>query len=195
MANLILGEITLFAGNFAPQGWALCHGQLLAISSNNALFSLLGTVYGGDGRTTFGLPDLRGRVPVHPGSGAGLPPVSQGEKFGAETVNLTTATMPSHSHAVTEQPQLVVEASTDDGNQALPAATHRPASAKLQGPGIAVSLYSSNTADTTLGGLEVSGAMSAQNAGQSTPQPHNNIQPSLALNYIIALVGVFPSRS
>jgi microcystin-dependent protein len=95
-----IGQIMLFGGNFAPRGWALCDGQLLSISSHSALFSILGTTYGGDGVSTFGLPDLRGRVPVHAGQGPGLTPASLGHKSGTETVTLTTAQMPSHHHGV-----------------------------------------------------------------------------------------------
>ena len=92
-----IGLIVMFGGNFAPRGWALCDGQLLSISSNSALFSILGTTYGGDGRTTFGLPDLRGRVPMHPGTGPGLSPRTLGQKSGTETVQLTTAQLPPHT--------------------------------------------------------------------------------------------------
>ncbi|MFY1113097.1 MAG: tail fiber protein, partial [Methanosarcinaceae archaeon] len=97
-----IGEIRMFAGNFAPRGWAFCDGQLLPISQNTALFSILGTTYGGDGRTTFGLPDLRGRVPVHAGSGPGLSTVRLGDTGGAETVTLSQAQMPSHNHTIPE---------------------------------------------------------------------------------------------
>ena len=101
MSNPYLGEITMFGGNFAPRGWAFCDGQLLAISSNSALFSLLGTTYGGDGETTFALPDMRGRVPVHQGNGAGLTNRRMGDKFGSENVTLTANTLGSHSHDFT----------------------------------------------------------------------------------------------
>ena len=100
MADPFVGEIRMFAGNFAPRGWAFCDGQLLAVSQNDALFSLFGTIYGGDRRTTFGLPDLRGRVPVHEGNGPGLSDVRLGAKGGAETVTLTTQEIPPHSHTV-----------------------------------------------------------------------------------------------
>src|SRR5215213_5859350 len=98
MADPYIGEIRMFAGNFAPRGWALCNGQLLSISQNTALFSLLGTMYGGNGQTTFALPDLRGRVPLHFGQGPGLSNYVEGEVGGTETVTLTTGEMPSHNH-------------------------------------------------------------------------------------------------
>ena len=100
MSDPFIGEIKMFAGNFAPRGWALCDGQLLAVSQNDALFSLFGTIYGGDGRTTFGLPDLRGRIPIHAGSGPGLSPRRLGAKGGAENVTLTTAQLPAHKHDI-----------------------------------------------------------------------------------------------
>ena len=101
MSDPFIAEIIMFGGNFAPRGWAFCDGQLLSISSNSALFSILGTTYGGDGRTTFGLPDLRGRVAMHPGSGPGLTQRRLGEKSGMETVTLTTNQIPSHNHTAT----------------------------------------------------------------------------------------------
>ena len=100
MSDPFIGEISLFASNFAPRGWALCDGQLLPISTNTALFALLGTTYGGDGRTTFGLPDLRGRLPVHAGTGPGLTQRRLGERSGVEQVTLSTTELPSHGHAV-----------------------------------------------------------------------------------------------
>ncbi|MDF1702801.1 MAG: tail fiber protein, partial [Planctomycetota bacterium] len=101
MSDPFLGQIVMFGGNFAPRGWALCDGQLLAISQYQALFSILGTTYGGDGRTTFGLPRMRGRSPVHAGTGAGLSPISLGELGGATSVTLSTAQLPAHTHAAT----------------------------------------------------------------------------------------------
>ena len=100
MSEPFIGEIRMFAGSFAPRGWALCDGQLLAVSQNDALFSLLGTIYGGDGRTTFGLPDMRGRIPIHFGSGPGLTPRTLGNKFGSEHETLITNQLPSHSHTL-----------------------------------------------------------------------------------------------
>ena len=111
MSEPFVGEIRMFAGNFAPRGWAFCDGQLLATSQNDALFSLLGTIYGGDGRTTFGLPDLRGRIPVHAGTGPGLSPRRLGAKAGAEKVTLTVNELPSHTHDLV--------ASNQAGNQIM----------------------------------------------------------------------------
>ncbi len=138
MSEPFLGQITMFGGNFAPRGWAYCEGQLLPIAQNTALYSLLGTIYGGDGRTSFGLPDLRGRAPIHQGRGPGLSPRKLGEKGGAETV----------------QPRggLAAAPATEEGRQS---------------PTVEV----------------------------ANPQAHNSMQPFLAVNYIIALEGVFPSRN
>jgi microcystin-dependent protein len=165
-----IGQIMMFAGNFAPRGWATCDGQLLAISSNSALFSLLGTTYGGDGRTTFGLPDLRGRVPMHAGSGPGLSPRRLGEKGGAETVTLTVAQLPSHNHGVT--------ASAPPADARIPTGK-RPAS--------------------TEGASYGAGQAAAMAADMVTPtggsQAHDNMPPFGCINYVIALQGVYPSRN
>ncbi len=169
MAEAFIGEIRMFAGNFPPRGWAFCNGQLLPISQNTALFSLLGTQYGGNGQSTFGLPDLQGRVPVGQQQGPGLSDRTMGEQFGSETVTLTAAQMPLHGHAE--------QAST---NPASTAAGPSGALAKAS-----VSLYG-----------EVPNVDRA--AAAVTPaggnQPHNNMAPYLALNFIIALQGIFPSR-
>lgn len=169
MSEPFLGEIRIFAGNFAPTGWALCEGQLLAISQNDALFSLLGTIYGGDGRTTFGLPDLRGRVPIHMGSGPGLTPRNIGSNSGAEEVTLTQANLPVHRH-----PMRASSAS---------ATTRQPAG---------------NVLATALGGVYFPNADPtsmdpANTTGGSTG--HNNVMPSLVINFIIALHGIYPSRT
>lgn len=165
-----LGEIMLFSGNFAPKGWALCNGQLLAINQNQALFSLLGTTYGGNGSTTFALPDLRGRVPIHQGQGPGLSPRVLGERAGAEHHTLAVAEMPAHAH--------VARASSAAGTAAGPAGmvpARNPAQIPQYGP----------SADATL----AAGAISAAGGSQS----HTNMQPVLTLNYVIALQGTFPS--
>lgn len=169
-----IGQIILFAGNFAPRGWALCDGQLLPISQNQALFSILGTTYGGDGRTTFGLPDLRGRVPVHQGHGPGLSDYHLGQKGGIETVTLTAAQMPPHAHSL--------HANENPGDSPDPA-------------GAAISDSKGRDRDFQKSG-EVNVTMSASSIGSTGGnQPHENRQPYLAVNYIIALQGIYPSRS
>lgn len=171
--EVFLGEIRMFAGNFAPTGWAFCQGQLLPIAQNTALFSLLGTTYGGDGRTTFALPDLRGRVPVGFGQGPGLSYKDLGQQFGTETVTLTTAQMPAHSHTV--------NAVTSEGNQNLPT-NSLPANTKTLDKE-----YSDAASNTTMksGMIGITGSS----------QPVNISQPSLGVNFIIALQGIFPSRN
>lgn len=129
MAEPFIAEIRLFAGNFAPTGWAFCLGQLLPISQNTALFSLLGTYYGGDGRTTFALPDLQDRVPIHHGQGPGLTPRGLGEEGGASEVLLTTAELPAHAHPAASAP-----ATTNRAIGAVPAAGGRYANATPSGP-------------------------------------------------------------
>ncbi|WP_342448689.1 tail fiber protein [Tamlana crocina] len=168
-----IGEIRMFAGNFAPRSWALCDGQLLAISQYQALFSILGTTYGGDGRTTFALPDLRGRVAIHPGSGPGLSTYRQGSKGGTETNTLTVSQMPPHSHTV--------NAVVEDGNQSVPTG-NLPAGTKALDKE-----YSDAAANTTMNSTMIG------NSGGG--QPVNNIQPYGTVNYIICLQGIFPSRN
>lgn len=188
-----IGEIVLFAGNFAPRTWALCNGQLLAISSNPALFSILGTTYGGDGRTTFALPDLRGRTPVHPGHGPGLSDYYLGQRGGTERVTLTLSQMPSHSHiANTSNLTSVIGASTADATLQTPEAGAVLAKAATD-LGDAVNLYASGTPTVALSGGIASGSVTVVNNGGS--QYHTNIQPFLGINYIIALQGIFPSRN
>ncbi len=166
-----IGQIMLFAGNFAPRGWAFCEGQLLAVSQNDALFSILGTIYGGDGETTFGLPDLRGRVPLHPGQGPGLPEYDLGEKGGQSTHTLSTNEMPSHNHTI--------RALNAEGNTNLPQnAVLAKAGTGRFGLGAAPDANLAASALTDTGGN----------------QAHNNMQPYLALNFIIALEGIFPSE-
>lgn len=168
-----IGEVKLFAGNFAPRGWAFCEGQLLPISQNSALFSIIGTIYGGDGRTTFALPDLRGRVAIGPGNGPGLSSYREGTKGGVEHVTLTTNQMPSHHHAI--------NAVTAVGNSTTPTNHLLADSAAFDNE------FSSASPDTQMSNNMVS------NSGGS--QSHENRQPFLAIYYIIALQGVFPSRS
>jgi len=173
MSEPFVGEIRMFAGNFAPRGWSFCDGQLIAVSQNDALFSLLGTIYGGDGRTTFGLPDMRGRVPIHAGSGPGLSPRRLGAKMGAENVTLTANQLPSHSHPMS--------ASTDAATESNPAGA-------VTGSSLANDLYFSNSPAFTNMSTQ---AVTSIGGSQS----HTNIQPFLCVNFIIALFGIYPSRS
>ena len=174
MSEPFIGQIKLFGGNFAPRGYALCSGQLLSIAQDTALFSLLGTTYGGDGQTTFGLPDLRGRAPVHAGTGPGLPPVSQGEMSGVEQVQLTRAQMPAHGHGVMASADLVTGAAPAGK---LMGAKGR-GGANWYAPAASLTPLAAGTGGNSGGG-----------------QAHNNMQPSLALNFIIALEGIYPSRN
>src|SRR5262245_25519060 len=166
-----LGEVRLFAGNFAPTGWALCNGQILSIAQNTALFSLLGTTYGGNGVVTFALPDLRGRVPIHVGQGPGLSPYDAGEVGGAEAITLLTSEMPSHTHTL--------NGSSSNGVSDA-AASNVPARAPSAIP------QSAPATDTSL----ASDAVGSSGGGQ----PHNSMQPYITLNFIIATTGIFPQR-
>ena len=163
----------MFAGNFAPRGWAFCDGQLLAVSQNDALFSLLGTIYGGDGRTTFGLPDLRGRIPLHQGTGPGLSQRRLGSKGGDEKVTLTTNQLASHSHDF--------NASTQDANTQAPLE-------KVLGESTTNLRYLKKTSP----GAARLNTASLGDTGAS--RSHTNLQPTLCLHYIIALFGIYPSR-
>lgn len=180
MANNYVGQLALFPFNFAPVGWALCQGQLLPISQYTAVFSLLGTQFGGDGRSNFALPDLRGRAPIGQGQGPGLSVYNIGSAQGVEQVTLTTTTTPPHSHGF---PAFATTATTNAPSGAL------PAEGKGSGRGaFAVNTYTAPATAVSLG------------AGQVVPVsgggvPHNNLQPYLTLNWCIALQGVFPPRS
>lgn len=171
-----VAEIRIFPFNFAPTGWAQCNGQLLQIRSNTALFSLLGTTYGGDGKSTFGLPNLQGSAPMHPGQGPGLSTYYLGESGGSPTVTLLQSEMPAHTHNLAAHTQ-------DPGDLNAPNATR---SLATSGGG---SAYNSNTTSNLVGLSPTAVAP----AGGSTP--HNNLQPLLALNFCIALQGIFPPRS
>ncbi len=173
MSEPFLGEIRLAGFNFAPQGWLLCEGQILSIVQNTALFSLLGTTYGGNGTTTFALPDLRGRVPVGFGQAPGLTPYVIGETLGVENVTLNVIQMPEHSHGV--------NASANKGNKESPIGNY-PAS---DAAGITAEYNGSPTGVMNAGVI----------AGVGGNQPHENRQPTLVLNWIIAVQGIFPSRS
>lgn len=171
MGTPFIGEIRIFAGNFAPAGWAFCDGSILSIAENDTLFNLIGTTYGGDGQTTFALPDLRGRLPMHMGSGAGLSTRVIGEMGGVESVTLTAQQMPSHSH--------VPLAVSGSGNQATPQ--------NGVWAGSASSRYSTSAPNLAMNASLVNLCGSGQ--------PHENMMPYLTLSFIIALSGIYPSPS
>lgn len=171
MAEPYIGELRLVGFSFPPRGWALCNGQLMSIQQNQALFSLLGTTYGGNGIQTFALPDLRGRIPLHFGQGPGLNNYAQGQIGGEEGVTLLQSQMPAHIHQV--------NASTATGT------ANNPTNTFWATPKTTDNLYAATANGTMLpNAVGVSGGS----------QPHDNIQPSLVLNFIIALQGIFPSR-
>lgn len=179
-----IGEISMFGGNFAPRGWEFCNGQLLNISSNTALFSILGTTYGGDGRSNFGLPDLRGRSPIHSGggtsgsSGPGLSTVRLGDKGGTENTTLNTTNLPSHNHTATGS--IPVNANSGDNDEV------NPANGVLSNTGD--DLYASASSGASMP-VNVTVSQTGGNVA------FNNRDPFLAINFIIATQGVFPSRS
>lgn len=180
MIDAFISSIILFGANFAPRGWALCQGQILSIAQNTALFSLLGVNYGGNGQTTFGLPDLQGRTPIGAGAGAGRTPRTLGEIGGMETHTLTTAEMPNHAHTVT------IPAITSNGTTPTPAANTFLA-ATVTDRGAPIYSYTTGVPNVASNG----GATS--NVGNN--QSHNNMQPFQVLNYIICMEGIFPSRN
>jgi len=165
MAQPYVGEIRMFAGNFAPAGWMFCEGQLLPISENETLFNLIGTTYGGDGQSTFALPDLRGRLPLHQGNGFTL-----AETGGAEEITLTVSQIPAHSHALI--------ASTSPGTQNSP-------SNEVTGASPSVTLYTGDVTDSNMSANAVTAIGGSQ--------PHTNFQPYLCVDFIISLFGLFPS--
>jgi microcystin-dependent protein len=170
MGEPFIGEIRMVGFNFAPAGWALCHGQTMAISENDALFTLIGTTYGGDGQETFNLPDLRGRIPVHAGQGPGLSNRTLGEVSGTETVTLTTQQIPVHSHPA--------QAQTGAGNQASPSNGVWAASGQGQ--------YGVGTGNAAMKNTLISASGGSQ--------PHDNMMPYTTISFIISLFGVFPHQ-
>ena len=174
-----IAQIILFAGNFAPRSWMFCQGQILSIAQNTALFSLLGTTYGGNGQTTFALPDLRGRVPVGTGQGPGLPAVSLGEMAGSPTTTLLITNMPAHNHTVTVNPRGVTEAGdVSDPTNAYPA-NSGALDKEYKTSGTLVNMGQANAITGVAGGS----------------QPFSTMQPYLGMNYIICLEGIYPSRN
>lgn len=172
-----LGELKIFGGSFAPRNWALCHGQLLPVSENQALFSLLGTVYGGDGRSTFGLPDLRGRIPVHSGGsiGPGMPSIALGQKGGHEWHTLTVNEIATHTH-----PLNVADTDADSGSPYMAATANLATNQKLykQYDPSSVGYLDGEAMTMTGGGLK-----------------HYNVMPSYGVNFIICITGDYPTRN
>jgi microcystin-dependent protein len=178
-----IAEIRLFAGNFAPRGWAFCQGQILSIAQNTALFSLLGTTYGGNGQTTFALPDLRGRVAVGPGQGPGLPSINLGEVAGEPTHTLIITEVPAHNHPVQNTISAYDEGFGGGGDSSVP--TNKVWSSVQSG-----APYNS-TSNTTMS----PGAVQTTVGIAGGSQPHNNMQPYMGMNYIICMEGIYPSRN
>ncbi len=184
MPDPYIGEIRMVGFTYAPEHWANCDGQLLPIAQHQSLYALLGTTYGGDGRNTFALPDLRGRVPIHVGTGPGLTPRMLGQKSGAERVPLATAQMPAHNHAATAETTINVHKA--GGNQTSPE-NHVLAAASRE------TIYSDLDPDATLNvQAGATTTVTVDNAGGG--QSHENMQPWLCIRFIIALEGVFPPR-
>jgi microcystin-dependent protein len=182
MSSPFVAEIRIFAGNFAPKGWALCNGQIMPISQNTALFSLLGTMYGGDGKSNFALPNLQGGAPLQAGQGPGLSLRDLGESGGEQTVTLLQTEMPQHGHSVSATVTTGTTATSTNNQLALAKAGGSKTSA-----GNVVNYYSTTAANTQLApfGMSIAGGS----------LPHNNMMPVLGLTFIIALQGVFPARS
>lgn len=185
----MIGEVRMFGGNFAPRAWAFCDGQLLAISTHTALFSILGTTYGGDGRTTFALPDLRGRVAIGPGNGPGLPDYRLGQKGGSETNTLNVTQIPSHNHSAAGT--LKVATSTP-GNTNNPEGNYYAlASGRDSGNGQGVQV---NMFESAANGNGAANAVNVTMGNTGGNQPVNDMQPYSVVNYVICMQGVFPSR-
>lgn len=176
-----VGQIVMGGWNFPPRGTAFCNGQLLSIAENTALFSLLGTTYGGDGRTTFGLPDLRGRLPMHFGNGPGLSPRPLGQKTGTETNSLITNQLPPHGHGLST------------GSVSIPVSQEDADQDEVDGNFLANGTFYHNNGDGVYGNgaVPLSGTSANVGAGSAV----NNMQPYLTINYVIALVGIYPSRN
>lgn len=172
-----IGQIMMFAGNFAPRGWALCNGQLLPIAQNTALFSILGTTYGGDGKTTFALPDLRGRFPMSSGNGPGLTPRPLGEKSGSESVTLTVANMPAHNHSLSGNAEDGTSSSPEGGLLSAVSASDASNIPRIYGQSTRVVPLAASSVGATGGS-----------------QPVGTMPPFEVVNFMIALEGIYPSR-
>jgi microcystin-dependent protein len=175
-----IGEIRMFAGTFNPRTWAFCNSQLISIAQNTALFSILGTTYGGNGQTTFGLPDFQGRVAVGTGTGPGLPNVQLGEKAGANNVTLLTTNMPAHNHIVTGQ--VTPQAATDGSLNSDP-------NSRFLGPG---AFFAGAADNANMAPIPATGLATGINGSS---QPFSIMQPYLGMNYVICMFGIFPSRN
>ena len=174
MTDPFIGEIRIFGGTYAPRNWADCGGAVIAISQNQALFSLIGAAYGGDGRSSFGLPDLRGRLPMHQGTGPGLTPRQVGQRLGTETVTLSPAQLPAHTHTV--------QASTADANSASPLGAVTA--------GSSTTFYTANI--PTDDNVDMASGIVGATGGSKS---HTNFMPYLVINFIIAMQGTYPSRN
>jgi microcystin-dependent protein len=183
MAQPYLGQIEIFGFNFAPRGWAMCQGQLLSIQQNAALFSLLGTYYGGNGVQTFALPDLRSRIPISQGQGPGLPPYVIGEAAGEDAHTLLTTEMPQHTHFLKADATAGTNVETPAANLSLGQTSGKPPT----GANFALNIYNTATAGSQLNPAAI--GLTGNNV------PHDNHMPYLALNFCIALNGIFPSRN
>ncbi len=179
-----ISEVRMFAGNFAPMSWAFCQGQLMSIANYTALFALVGTTYGGDGQNTFGLPDLRSRIPIHNGQGPGLSPYQLGQMAGTESVTLTAANVGGHTHAVTGNAGIAVA----NGDGQTPVAVNNfPA-------GNGENIYSTATDNSVMAPASLAGVTVAVQT-PSGNAPIGTVQPYIAINFIICLEGIFPSRN
>ena len=188
-AEPYVGQIMQIGFNFCPRNWTLANGQLLSISSNDALFSLYGTIYGGDGRTTFGLPDLRGRAPLHAVQGSGLSPRTLGQKSGAESVVLGVFNLPAHTHTATDS---VVSALNANGSAA---GSTSPAGTALAAPGTAPIYSRGGLPDTAMAANSVTTTVTTTLGNTGGSLPVNLMQPYLSTYFCVALFGIYPSRS
>ena len=195
--DAFMAMIMAFAGSWEPRGWAFCMGQLIAISQNSPLFSLLGVAYGGDGVSTFGLPDLRGRAPIGQGQAPGLSQYYIGQKGGAETVMLTFDNLPSHTHSADVSTLIITpSASTAAGTTNVPGPALVPAALPATGVGPTASTikgYAAKNGSTTLAPATVAGSVNIGIAGNNIPLATQD--PYLVINYVIALEGIYPSRN